>query len=425
MSALRSATRFLLFSLLLPLAALAAAANDPRAVQGRLELPTLPQNALPLQGEWGFSWQQFVDPGWERLPGQALAPVPANWNAVPGKPQGENGWGSYFLLVNCPRGQSLAVEAFGQRTASRLFVNGTEATAHGEPGTTQSASWPAVHNHVPITREFACPLRITLHVSNFHHRAGGFVRPMYVGTVDVLESHRESRVIYDAALLTVYLLTGCAGLIFFAARRRDPVPLLFGLFCVAMAVYTDLIGERLLLRPLPAQVGWIPYMRAEYLSWLAAMALFLLTLRGLFPAEIARRVVWGVLAGLGLASVAVLVLPPRRVLVPGRARTGHCHAGRRVPGRRDAAGQGPGPDRRAGAAGRHGDGGGQPGHRPAADRRAGARPEVFAHRLCAVPAVARRRHRPAHDPGAECRGAQPHAGGERAPARGRRADFAP
>lgn len=321
MSALRSATRFLLFSLLFPLAALAAAANDPRAVQGRLELPTLPQNALPLQGEWGFSWQQFVDPGWERLPGQALAPVPANWNAVPGKPQGENGWGSYFLLVNCPRGQSLAVEAFGQRTASRLFVNGTEATAHGEPGTTQSASWPAVHNHVPITREFACPLRITLHVSNFHHRAGGFVRPMYVGTVDVLESHRESRVIYDAALLTVYLLTGCAGLIFFAARRRDPVPLLFGLFCVAMAVYTDLIGERLLLRPLPAQVGWIPYMRAEYLSWLAAMALFLLTLRGLFPAEIARRVVWGVLAGLGLASVAVLVLPPgvySSLVVPGQ-----------------------------------------------------------------------------------------------------------
>jgi hypothetical protein len=35
----------------------------------------------------------------------------------------------------------------------------------------------AVHNRVPITREFACPLRLTLHVANFDHRAGGFVRP--------------------------------------------------------------------------------------------------------------------------------------------------------------------------------------------------------------------------------------------------------
>jgi hypothetical protein len=78
-------------------------------------------------------------------------------------------------------------------------------------------------------------------------------------------------------------------LIFFVARRRERIPLAFGLFCLAMAVYTDMIGERLFLRPLPAQIAWSGYMRAEYLSWLAAMALFLLTLRGLFPTEIALR----------------------------------------------------------------------------------------------------------------------------------------
>jgi signal transduction histidine kinase/CheY-like chemotaxis protein/HPt (histidine-containing phosphotransfer) domain-containing protein len=63
-------------------------------------------------------------------------------------------------------------------------------------------------------------------------------------------------------------------------------------------------------------------MRVEYLSWLVAEALFLLTLRGLFPADIPRRAVNVVLGLLGLASVAVLLLPPALssyLVVPGQA----------------------------------------------------------------------------------------------------------
>ncbi len=104
--------------------------------------------------------------------------MPASWNELTadGKPPGQDGWGSYVLLVDCPHGQSLAIEALGQRTASRLFVNGQEVAAHGEPGPSPQQSHAAVYNRVPITREFACPLRLTLHISNFDHRAGGFVR---------------------------------------------------------------------------------------------------------------------------------------------------------------------------------------------------------------------------------------------------------
>ena len=224
--------------------------------------------------------------------------------------------------MNCPAGQSLAVEAVGQRTASRLFVNGTLVAAHGEPGPSPAASWAAVHNRVPISREFPCPLRITLHLSNFDHRAGGFVRPLMTGPAEALERRREVHVAYHAALQSVYLLTGVLSLIFFAVRRRERVPLVFGLFCIAMAVYTDMIGERLLLRPLPPQVSWVAYMRVEYLSWIAAMALFMLTLRGLFPLDIHRRVAQVVVAMLAAGGAAVLLLPPgvySHVALPGQA----------------------------------------------------------------------------------------------------------
>ena len=298
--------------LLVAAGAAAAAARPPVAVAGRIEVAADQEQPIALQGQWGFAWQQFVDPAWERLPTTAFAPVPSSWNEVSagGKPPGPNGWGSYVLLVDCPPGRSLAIEALGQRTASRLFINGTPVATHGVPGSDPARSGAAVSNRVPITSEFACPLRVTLHVSNFDHRAGGFVRPLVLGAAERLQTQRESRVIYDAALLSAYLLTGVLALIFFAVRRRERVPLVFGLFCIAMAIYTDMIAERLFLRLLPAQISWRAYMRVEYLSWIAAMGLFLLTLRGLFPSEIRRRVVQGVEATLGLAAVAVVVLPP-------------------------------------------------------------------------------------------------------------------
>ncbi|MDB5750288.1 MAG: hypothetical protein JWP65_709 [Ramlibacter sp.] len=288
------------------------AAAQPRATQGHMTLAAAPTDAVPLQGDWGFAWQQYLDPHWQQLPTRVFAPVPSSWNALAGggKPQGENGWGSFALQVDCPRGSALAVEAVGQRTASRLFVNGTEVAAHGIPGTSAAATRAAVHTRIPISREFACPLRITLHVANFEHRAGGFVRPLLAGPADVLARERESRLAYAAAQLSTYLLTAVVALIFAAVRRRERIPLLFGLFCLCMAVYTDMIGERLLLRPLGGELSWLAYMRVEYLSWVAGMALFLVTLRDLFPQEINRRVVQLVVGLLVLAGIGIVALPP-------------------------------------------------------------------------------------------------------------------
>lgn len=323
MSARRVAARLLALSFLL-VAAVGAGAREPTAVAGRLELAGNLQAPVDLRGQWGFAWQQFVDPGWETLPTTAFAPVPSSWNDVSadGKPPGEDGWGSYVLQVDCPRGESLAVEATGQRTASRLFVNGTEVAAHGEPGRSRGATWAAVHNRVPITHEFPCPLRLTLHVANYDHRAGGFVRPLAAGPNLVLEERRETRIIANTALLSIYLLTGLVALIFYAVRRRERITLVYGLFCIAMAVYSDMITERLFLRMFPPQVDWFAYMRAEYLSWVAAMALFFLALRGLFPAEIHKRALQVVLGALVAAGVAVVALPPgiySYLAVPGQA----------------------------------------------------------------------------------------------------------
>ncbi|MEJ7931131.1 response regulator [Ramlibacter sp. AN1015] len=313
----------LLLAAVLPVAAEHTPA--PRAVAGRLELPAVPTaGPVLLLGEWGFSWQHFVDPGWQQLPTRGFAPVPEPWNALraDGKPEGEEGWGSYALLLNCPSGQSMALEAPMQRTASQLYVNGELVAAHGTAGASADSSRAQVPSRLSISREFACPLRLTLHISNFDHRAGGFVRALAAGSPDALARWREARLVERAALLSAYLLTGVVALIFFAVRRRERVPLVFGLFCLAMALYTDLIGARLLLRPFTDTTPWRTFARAEYLAWIVGMGLFLLTLRGLFPHEVSRRVTRAALALLVAAAVAVLALPTSRfsyIVLPGQA----------------------------------------------------------------------------------------------------------
>ena len=320
--------RKLLTCTVLALAGLAPAQADHLpgpAVAGRLALAEVPERAVPLVGQWGFAWNQFVDPGWQQLPTTALAPVPASWNDLDtgGKPPGADGWGSYVLQLDCPAGSAMAIEAIGQRTAARMFVNGTEVAAHGSPGPSPAQNVAAVYNRTPVSPEFACPLRITLHVANYDHRAGGFVRPIVAGPEQVLARERESRLISHAMLLSAYLFTGFIALIFFAVRRREPVPLLYGLFCLAMAVYTDIgTGERIFLRWLPPQVPWRPFMTAEYLAWTSAMALFTATLRGLFPQQVPRRLVACVLAALGAGAIAAVLLPPgvySHAAVPGQA----------------------------------------------------------------------------------------------------------
>lgn len=308
---------------LLPVCTALAHDHEPTAQQGRLDFSQRLDRTIALRGEWGFAWQQFVDPAWEQLPAQAYATAPGSWNALGanGKPDGPNGWGSYLLQLNCPAGRSLAVEASHQRTASRLFVNGELVAAHGEPGTTAQASQAALQARTPISREFACPLRLTLHLSNFDHRVGGFVRPLRAGPADLLERQRESRIIYQAGLLSAHLLTAVLAFIFFVVHRRDRVALVFAFFCIAMAVYTDMLGERLLLRSWPGPIPWVTYTRIEYLSWITAMVLFFKTVRGLFPADIGSRVSQAVIGMLVAAGVGVALTPPAvfsYVVVPGQ-----------------------------------------------------------------------------------------------------------
>lgn len=274
---------------------------------------------VELAGEWGFAWMRFTDPrqsGNPALPGAgpaALATVPGSWAGVSadGKGPGSDGHASYSLQVLCDPGQQLALLVPMERTALRLYVNGRFVARQGEPGPGPAAAFGAVQRRAQVTPAFACPLNIVMHLSSYEHRAGGFVRSLLAAPHEQLVTLREQRLSLDAGLLGSFLVLGLIPVLFFAARPKDKTPLLFGLFCFAIACYADLTGERALLQIVSHETAWSTYLRLEYLSWFLTQLFFALFAWKLFDKEFSRLVIRFILAACGVAMVFVLLMPAR------------------------------------------------------------------------------------------------------------------
>jgi len=265
-----------------------------------------------LRGEWGFAWARFADPA-ATAPLPAQAPVPAPWNELgaDGKPPGPDGFGSYSLRLRCPAGERLALSVPPQRTAMRLFVNGKLVASQGLPGASPAQARPAIGSRAVLTDAFPCPLRIVVHVSNYAHRAGGFVRVPVAGPIEALAPEARQRLALDTLLLGAYLVLSILPLFFFLARRKEVAPLLFGLFCLAQAAYADLTGERLLLQAAGGETPWEVYLKLEYFAWFSSIALFATLVDRMFPRALHPRVVRATVAACLLALLAVAATPAR------------------------------------------------------------------------------------------------------------------
>ncbi|MET0310536.1 MAG: response regulator [Burkholderiaceae bacterium] len=284
----------------------------PMAREGVLEWPAGQEGPLLLEGEWGFAWHEFTDPAQAR-PNTAFARVPSSWTDLPdpGKTLRGEGFATYTLEVRCPAGREVALSMPAQRSAVHVYVNGRLAATQGRPGATEQEALPAVRGRTVLTGGFTCPLRITAHVSNFSHRAGGMVRAPLAGSRLEMERDRMVRLGFNSALLGAYLVMGSLSLLFFATRRKDRTPLYFGLFCFAIAVYADMTGERGLLLMFTPEVDWEVYLRTEYFAWFGSMAMFVLVVASLFAGEMRRGAVWALLAATAFGAAVTLVTTAR------------------------------------------------------------------------------------------------------------------
>ena len=286
--------------------------EPPEAEAGFLDLRTWHFEAdgpVPLDGRWGFSWQQFHPPD-APDPDPAYLPFSTLWADLDG---GEAlGYATYRLRILLPDSlplMALAVPDF--YTSYRLYVNGQLFSENGVPGTTRATTTPYWR---PITQPLVLAgpeADLTLHLANFHHSKGGAALPIWLGTEQDLLAARETALILDSLLAGGLLIAGLFffGLFLFGQKQR--YILYFSLFCLVY-IYRIIGFDTYLLHDLLPGLPWWLAIRLEYLSLFGAMVLFARFVYELYPEESSHAALRG-FQRIGLVLMAATVLLPARL----------------------------------------------------------------------------------------------------------------
>lgn len=309
----------LILSLLASCSRLEAA---PSMEAGVLDLRSHSFSAHPiidLDGAWEFYWHRFLMPGrpTERFPERsAVTPdaylsVPDAWNGnmIAGQELAGEGYATYRLRVLLPHDSgSLALKMLDAGSSYRLWANGRLIGEVGHPGIDEASTVPSYRTATFDLGDPGSELEIILHVSNFQHRKGGLWERIKLGTAPAIHAYRDRLLVFEGFLAGTLVVMGLYHLALYALRRRELSLLWFGLLCLAIAVRTALVGERILHAMLP-DVWWLFLLKAEYITMMLGMALFVLYLGALFPRDIPAMSVRLLVAMEAVLVGVVLIMP--------------------------------------------------------------------------------------------------------------------
>jgi PAS domain S-box-containing protein len=293
--------------------------QPPRASKGVLDLSNWDfsrDGPVDLSGEYEFYWEQLITPeDFSRLKPSLrhFMPVPDSWKGhnLDGHKLPGIGYATYRLTIllnrSAPR---LALKFLDMGTAYKVFANGQPLLTIGTVGQTPATSAPRYFPQIVEVPIDSNRLELIYLVSNFHHNRGGAWELIRLGTREQLAAIRDRRLALDLIMFGSILSLGLYHLTLYGLRKNDRAALLFGIYCLLIAVRLLTTVERFLLHAFP-EMNWEIFVKTEYLSFYPAVGIFALFIYRLFPHDIHRPALAAILAGSLAASVIVGLTPAR------------------------------------------------------------------------------------------------------------------
>ncbi|WP_176736725.1 7TM diverse intracellular signaling domain-containing protein [Oligoflexus tunisiensis] len=254
--------------------------NTVTAVQGTLHLEPRDfenQNLIALDGEWEFHWESLHSPedfATGRVSEPAYFRVPELWNdhSIGGKALSGSGYATYRLKITLPVSypQALALHIPEMGTAYRLFINGSEAASTGQVGRDAASSRPGRRQSIAKIPFGVHEVELIFQVSNFHHMTGGTWNSIVLGSEADLLRRQKLAIGTDAFIIGGLLFMALYHLMIFLFRRGNRSPLLFAVFCFAVAARSIQSGEGQLGFILWPNFSWELSYKLHYLGWLIA-----------------------------------------------------------------------------------------------------------------------------------------------------------
>ena len=214
-------------------------------------------------------------------------------------------YGTFRVTLKLPAGKTYAFRAMAINFSQRTWIDGVEQEPVGWPGETAETTVPAAREAVFVFTPEGDTTEIVMQYANFVYRGGGEPYPLYVSEYANIARQEQ------LSLFRNCIIAGCMFTIFifylgmYLFFRHRGYFLAFAVSCLAIAVWSLLIGEKFLTRLWP-EVSWYGAMAAEYIGLIVTVSAFMLYMYGMFPGLLHK---WGLRLYTGFsAAYAVLVL---------------------------------------------------------------------------------------------------------------------
>lgn len=243
---------------------------------------------ITLNGEWAFYWNQHLTPsdftGKNNISPDLYASVPSYWTAYSDSIQEitPEGFATYRLRILLPEyfrnNITFKIPVFD--SSYRIYIDGKVMGINGLPGKRQGETKPG---YKPVTIDYF-PLNdtidIIINVSNYHHRRGGFWKPMEVGLSEKMHNHITRELVFSSTAIGMLASFSIFFFIFFLIFRHDRTMLYFSLATMGIMIRSMYTGY--FIATAFINTSWVWIVRMEYIGTYLALIFGLLYFYRLF-----------------------------------------------------------------------------------------------------------------------------------------------
>ncbi|MDQ7019875.1 MAG: ATP-binding protein [Robiginitomaculum sp.] len=289
----------------------------PAAKNGILDLRdwdfSKPHSAIPLKGEWNFTWKHFIHEGAAANENAfSMVNVPHPWRGTNfnGDISDGRGYGTYRLHILLPKNvPHLALKLPGLTYATATVANGELVRMIGKPSSTKAKEKPYY-----IVDAFALPgaainqdtLDLDIYISNHFHARGGMTTALILGSAKEIMTGQARYEIFLVALVSGMLALMGYCLVMYFTQRSFRTPLYFALYLLAIATHIG-TSKGVFVEAFPFISGQT-LLRLEYLSMVVGAYAGFAFIASLYPQFFSKTVHRAILIYNGAAALSLLVL---------------------------------------------------------------------------------------------------------------------
>jgi len=290
--------------------------TPPKAVNGVIDLSNWnfeKDGPVKLEGQWEFYWEQLLEPKDYEV---EFPPLKSGYFKVPKKWTGHklgitelpaHGYATFRLkIVNLNSNQKLSIKVPVQNFSYFVWAKDDLLVAMGKVGRSKDGSEPQQFNKIASINKKSIS-NLTVQISNYFHRSGGFVNSIEIGTNEQIQTNYDNEIAINLFLSGSFIIMGFYHLGLYALRREDTTTLYFGLFCLLF--WIRYFANKSLFQKF-FEMNWSFELSINYFGGYIFLPLFTLFLRGLYPKEISKYFVQLLIATGGILCFVVIATPP-------------------------------------------------------------------------------------------------------------------